>query len=154
MYTPEQTAGYEAQRALLARALSTEDNANVEFPFTSSSSYYLYMMKPLSRGTIYLNQSDRYAELIHDCRSLSNPQDEVLMRESLKFARRYHKDSETVQTAFAPVEAFPGANVTGADLDFYIRDTTTSTAGHMSGTCSRCHATSAELWMLTCWSTA
>ncbi|KAK7699789.1 hypothetical protein SLS64_011401 [Diaporthe eres] len=136
LYTPEQIAGYEAQRALLAEALSAEDNAISEFPFTCSSSYYLYLMKVLSRGTIYLNQSDRYAEPLLDYRSLSNPLDEVLMRESLKFARRYHKDSETVQTAFAPVEALPGANVTGADLDFYIRNTTTSTAGHMSGTCS------------------
>lgn len=93
-------------------------------------------MKVLSRGTICLNQSDRYAEPILNYRSLSNPLNEALMRESLKFARRYHKDSETVQTAFAPVEALPGANVTGADLDFYIRNTTTSTAGHMAGTCS------------------
>lgn len=114
-----------------ARFLNT-----AEFPFTGSSSYYLYLMEVLSRGTIYLNQSDRYAEPILDYRSLSNPLDEVLIRESLKFARRYHKDSETVQTAFAPVEALPGANFTGADLDFYIRNTTTSTAGHMSGTCS------------------
>lgn len=93
-------------------------------------------MKVLSRGTIYLSQSDRYAEPILDYRSFSNPLDEVLMRESLEFARRYHKDSEIVQTAFAPVEPLPGANVTGADLDFYIRNTTTSTTGHMSGTCS------------------
>lgn len=136
LYTPEQVAGYDAQRALLAEALSAEDNSILEFPFTGSSSYYLFMMKLLSRGTIYLNQSDIYAEPILDYRGFSNPLDAVLMRESLNYARRYHKDSETIQTAFAPVETIPGANVTGADLDFYIRNTSSSTTGHMSGTCS------------------
>lgn len=136
LYTPEQVAGYEAQRALLAEALSEEDNAILEFPFTGSSTYVLFMMKLLSRGTINLNQTDIYAEPILDYRSFSNPLDFVLMRESLNYARHYHRDSETVQAAFAPVEAFPGANVTGADFDFYIRNTSSSTTGHMSGTCS------------------
>lgn len=136
IYTPEQVTGYEAQRALLAEALSAEDNSIVEFPFTGSSTYVLFMMKPLSRGTIHLNQSDKYAEPILDYRGFLNPLDAILMRKSLNFARRYHKDSETVQTAFAPVETFPGANVTGADFDFYTRNTSSSTTGHMSGTCS------------------
>lgn len=136
LYTPEQVAGYEAQRALLAEALRAEDNSIVEIPFTGSSTYVLFLMKLLSRGTIYLNQSDKYAEPILDYRGISNPLDFVLMRESLNFARRYHTDSKTVQTAFAPVETFPGANVTGADLDFYIRNTSSSTTGHMTGSCS------------------
>jgi choline dehydrogenase-like flavoprotein len=135
-YTPEQIAGYEAQRVLLAEALSAEDNSIVEFPFTGNSSYNLFMMKDLSRGTIYLNQSDVYAEPIVDYRGFSNPLDAVLMLESLNFVRRYHRDSKIVQRAFAPVETFPGANVTGADLDFYIRNTSSATTGHMSGTCS------------------
>lgn len=136
LYTPEQVAGYEAQRALLAEALSAEDNSILEFPFSGSSAYVLFMMKLLSRGTINLNPTDIYAEPILDYRSFSNPLDFVLMRESMKYARHYHRDSETVQEAFAPVETFPGANITGADFDFYIRNTSSSTTGHMSGTCS------------------
>ena len=136
LYTPEQVAGYEAQRALLAEALSAEDNSIVEFPFTGSSAYYLFMMKLLSRGTIHLNQSDRYAEPIVDYRGFSNPLDATLMREGIKFVRRYHKESETVQAAFGPVETSPGANVTGADFEFFIRNTSSMSTGHMSGTCS------------------
>ena len=44
-YTPEQVAGYEAQRAVLAEALSADDNSVLEFPFTGSSTYMLFMMK-------------------------------------------------------------------------------------------------------------
>ncbi|POS74588.1 GMC oxidoreductase [Diaporthe helianthi] len=136
LYTPEQVAGYDAQRALIAEALSADDNAIVEFPFNGKSTYLLFMMKVLSRGTIHLNQSDIYAEPILDYRSFSNPLDAVLMRESLNFVRRYHRDSETVREAFAPVEITPGANVTGPDFDFHIRNTTGASSAHMSGTCS------------------
>lgn len=135
LYTAEQVAGYEAQRALLADALSADDNSILEFPFTGGSTYDLFIMKLLSRGTIYLNQSDIFAEPIVDYRGFSNPLDAVLMRESMNFARRYHRDSETVQAAFAPVEVLPGANITGADLDFHIRNASTATSSHMSCTC-------------------
>lgn len=135
-YTPEQVAGYDAQRALLAEALSADDNPIAEWPFAGSSSYQLFMMKVLSRGTIYLDQGDRYAEPLLDYGGFANPLDAVLMRESLQFVRRYHAESRTVRAAFGPVEVFPGPNVTGAEFDFYMRDTTLSSAGHISGTCS------------------
>lgn len=135
-YTPEQVAGYEAQRAVLGEALSADDNSILEFLFSGGSTYILFMMKQFSRGTIYLDASDKYAEPILDYRGFSNPLDLILMRESLNFARRYHTESEIVQEAFAPVAVSPAANVTGAELDSHIRSTSSSTTAHMSGTCS------------------
>lgn len=65
------------------------------------------MMKLLNRGMTHLSQSGKHAERIVDCRGSSSPLDVIVVRESVKSARRYHRKSEIMQIMFTLVETFP-----------------------------------------------
>ncbi|KAI9372266.1 hypothetical protein BJX61DRAFT_542888 [Aspergillus egyptiacus] len=135
-YTPSQVAGYLAQRALLADSMTRSDNAAVEISFNGASSYYLFLNKPLSRGTIYLNTRNRYADPSVDLNALLNPLDALTMVEGLRYTRRWH-DTDTMQTTFAPVELVPGVDVTTDEaLLHFVRSSSGASTGHLSGTCA------------------
>ncbi|KAI1841142.1 hypothetical protein JX266_012677 [Neoarthrinium moseri] len=135
-YTKEQIAGYEAQRLLLADSFSRTDNAVVEVPFSGASSFILMMTKEVSRGTVLLDPDDWYGNPIVDYHTFENPVDSRIMVESFKFGRRWHQTAAIIQT-FAPVEDSPGVNITSDEaLLKFVTNTTSSSTGHMSGTCA------------------
>lgn len=74
------SAGFEAQRHILAKQLKAGDVAALEFPFSGAGFVPNAMMKPLSRGTIHLNPSNPEAEPVvkyvphrTSCHPSSNP---------------------------------------------------------------------------------
>lgn len=70
---------------------------------------------------------------VADSGFLRNPLDVLLMREGVKFARRFITSPSLA--ALNPSEVAPGANVTSdGDLDQYIRDGA-STVYHPAGSC-------------------
>ncbi|KAF6819345.1 Pyranose dehydrogenase 1-like protein 3 [Colletotrichum sojae] len=116
-YLPEGTdatvvAGYAAQKKALAAAMRSRGaaffnhfvrGADVESAYTN--------LHPLSRGTVEVDPADPFfGEPIVDYRAMSNPADVDVLVEYVRFSRRYFL--ETSLADFAPVETFPGANVT------------------------------------------
>ncbi|PQE28341.1 choline dehydrogenase protein [Rutstroemia sp. NJR-2017a BBW] len=134
-YTKEQIRGYKKQRALLAESFRQKDNAVIELPFNALSSFPLLLIKPVSRGTILLDPSNKYAEPILNYHSFVNPLDASNVLESIKFTRRYHAESKTMVQTFNATESVPGVT-NDVELDTYIRNTTASSTAHLSGTCA------------------
>lgn len=135
-YTSELVHGYEAQREILADSMSREDNAVIEYPINAASTTFLVQTKPVSRGTVTLNQTDIYSEPILDYGTHTNPVDVLVASEALRFSRRFHQ-MPTMISSFAPVEVVPAPNITtDEDLEFHVRGAASSTTGHLSGTCS------------------
>lgn len=135
-YTTELIQGYEAQREILADSMSREDNAVIEYPINAGGSTFLLHTKPVSRGTVTLNQTDIYSEPILDYGTHTNPVDVLVANEALRFSRRFHQ-TPTMNSSFAPVEVVPAPGITtDEDLEYYIRTAASSTTGHLSGTCS------------------
>ena len=130
-------AGYAKQQRLLGSSLLRKDNAALEMPFAGNGGYYLLMLtKPVSRGTININTSNPYAEPLVDFNTFGNPADLAIAMEAFKFGRVLH-NTETISSAFHPVELAPGAQVASEkDLEKAARDTVVSTTAHLSGTAS------------------
>ncbi|KAL1868954.1 hypothetical protein Daus18300_005790 [Diaporthe australafricana] len=136
-YTAELIHGYEAQREILADCMAREDNAVLEFPPAAAGTTPLMLTKPVSRGTVTLNQTDVYAEPILDYGTHTNPVDVLVASEAVRFSRRFHQ-TPTMNASFAPVEVLPGPGTatTDEELEDYTRSTAGSTTGHLSGTCA------------------
>ena len=102
-------------------------------PVPASSTVLLH---PLSRGTVNLDltaASPEDAEPRVDYRTLSNPVDEAVLVEFVRFARRYFR--ETSLARYGPVEVGPGADVTSdAGLVAFVRTVLAPTQHHPVGT--------------------
>ncbi|KAL1869705.1 hypothetical protein VTK73DRAFT_3009 [Phialemonium thermophilum] len=134
-YSPEQVSGYEAQRTILADSLEDEDNAVIEFPIQATGNILLLQTKEVSRGTAMLDPNDIYAEPVLDYGTFINPVDVFIGVESIRFARVFHT-TKALQS-LSPREQAPGTNITSdEDLLAVVRSTSTSSAAHISGTCS------------------
>ncbi|ETS85641.1 hypothetical protein PFICI_03666 [Pestalotiopsis fici W106-1] len=136
-YTTDQLAGFEAQRRLFIDSIQRNDNAVIEVPFNGSSSFATVLTKGMSRGTVHLDTTDRYAEPVIDYATYQNPVDARLMVGSIEFARRFHETAAMVDTFGPIVGTYPPANMTDYDqLEQIARLTTSGTIGHISGTCA------------------
>lgn len=112
------------------------DNAVLEAPFYGSGVLATMLTKQVSRGTVFLNTDDIYADPLLDYRTFTNPVDVDIMVESYRFVRRWH-ESPTMKRTFAPLETKPGADVgSDAAMTEAARNSTSSSAAHISGTCS------------------
>lgn len=135
-YTTELIRGYEVQRGILADSMSREDNAVIEYPINAGGTTFLVLTKPVSRGTVMVNQTDIYAEPILDYGTHTNPVDIMVANEALRFSRRFHQ-TPTMSSSFVPVEVLPAPGITtDEDLEYYTRASGSATTGHLSGTCS------------------
>ncbi|RFU33699.1 hypothetical protein B7463_g2617, partial [Scytalidium lignicola] len=110
VYTSENINGYVAQRDLLLQSWAREDNGVVEIPFSGGASTSLVLEKPLSRGTVRINPSDRYAEPSIDYNANINPVDMDIFVAMVKFTRKWMAAPAMQQ--LTPVETNPGASVT------------------------------------------
>ncbi|KFA50094.1 hypothetical protein S40293_06398 [Stachybotrys chartarum IBT 40293] len=132
-YTSQQVAGYNVMRRELAKMLAAPDNAWLELPLSGGSSFSTVLIKSLSRGTIFLNTTDIYAEPIIDYHTYANPVDLRIMASNLRFVRHMH-ETEAIQV-LGPVELVPGPSVqTDEEIWDYLRRSSTSTIAHNSGT--------------------
>jgi choline dehydrogenase-like flavoprotein len=92
-------------------------------------------MHILSHGTVNINVSEPYAEPIVDYRALTNPVDIAVMVENIGFLRRYLRSPDLMP--YGPLETSPGADVQGADLEEWIRDSIVPSNFHPIGTAAK-----------------
>jgi choline dehydrogenase-like flavoprotein len=102
--------GFDLQRHILADAMLSDTAAVLETPFSGSPSSSVFLLKPLSRGTINVNFTDPTGEPILDYRTLSNPLDQRIFLDMLRYIRKFYATPTMAQ--LGPVELDPGANVT------------------------------------------
>ncbi|KAF8903214.1 hypothetical protein CPB85DRAFT_1438450 [Mucidula mucida] len=109
-YTAEDIAGFLAQRELLVASYASTTNGLIEVPFSGGGGTTLCLEKPISRGTVTLNVTDRYAEPIIDFNTGVNPVDTDIFVSVIKFYRKWMAAPSMAQ--LGPVEEAPGTNVT------------------------------------------
>ncbi|KAH9482008.1 Dehydrogenase xptC [Psilocybe cubensis] len=108
-YGPQNVKGFLKQRAVILDSFGRRDNGVVEIPFLGGSTLSLVLEKPLSRGTVLLNTTDRYAEPVIDYNTNVNPVDTDIFIAVIKFARRWFQTPS--QQHLTPVEVYPGSSV-------------------------------------------
>lgn len=128
-------AGYQAQKAAIAKAMRSRDSAAYNFflrgSFEEGSIVYLH---PLSRGTVNINPADPFFSPPEvDYRALSNPADLDVLVEFTRFTRRFF--TETRLKDYGPVELSPGANVTTPEqIEEWLRGIMNPSCFHPIGT--------------------
>jgi choline dehydrogenase len=135
---PTVVAGYEAQMKTLAAQMRSSNTTFVRVQLMAESGAQgPVLMQPLSRGTINIDTTDPWnAAPVVDYRALSNPVENDLFIEFIKFIRRYNFDTSLAST-FSPKEFVPGSNVTSDDdLKAFISSALDPTDFHPVGTCS------------------
>jgi choline dehydrogenase-like flavoprotein len=99
-------AGYEKQREILARQFSETKAAVGEFPIQPYGAAAIANNKPLSRGTITLNNSHPEAFPIVQWNTFQNPIDADIMVALTKYNRKHWTKKELAM--YKPVETAPG----------------------------------------------
>jgi len=105
-YTREQLAGWSLQRKLLAESFSRNTSSVIEIPFSGGARTSLVLERQLSRGTVFLNTTDLYAEPIIDFHTHENPVDRAILVDSYRFYRKFMQAPANL--ALGPVEVAPG----------------------------------------------
>ncbi|KAI9151962.1 glucose oxidase [Paramyrothecium foliicola] len=132
---PTVVAGYQAQKAALAKFLRSRGSAvyNSFFRGTTPEAAIVFL-HPTSRGIISIDPRDPFfRNPVVDFRGLTNPIDVDILAEFTKFTRRYWLS--TSLRVFAPVETAPGAHLTTArQLEDSFRSNVSPTCFHPVGT--------------------
>ncbi|KAF2441730.1 GMC oxidoreductase [Karstenula rhodostoma CBS 690.94] len=130
--TREVVKGYQAQYDSLTSRLLANDSGTLEIIWADGA-MVLGLQHPYSRGSVKAASSSIFDPPIADSGFLRSPLDVLLLREGIKFARRFIKSPSLA--ALNPFEVVPGANVTSdADLDEFIRGSV-GTLYHPAGSC-------------------
>jgi choline dehydrogenase len=132
---PAIVAGYQAQKAALAKTLRSRGSAVYNSFFRGASSEAaLVFLHPTSRGTITVDPAGPlFRNPIVDFRALTNPADVDILAEFTRFTRRYWL--ETSMRDFSPVEVSPGAQLTtNEQLEASFRAAVNPTCFHPVGT--------------------
>lgn len=124
--------GYEIQYKSLTSRLVANDSGTLEIIWADGI-VVLGLQHPYSRGAVKASSSCIFDPPVADSGFLRNPLDVILLREGVRFARRFITSPSLA--ALNPAENAPGANVTSdEDLDKYIRGGAT-TLYHPAGSC-------------------
>lgn len=131
--TPAEVAkGYEAVYASINKKLVAKDAAFLEIIWADGV-VVLALQHPYSRGSVKAASSNIFDTPIADVGFLRNPLDVALVREGVRWARKFVQAPGIAE--LQPFEAVPGANVTAdADIDNFIRGSA-STLYHPAGSC-------------------
>ncbi|KZV84924.1 alcohol oxidase [Exidia glandulosa HHB12029] len=106
-YDRDLLAGHKKQRELIAASYTKTTSGAIELPFGGSPAFSLSLEHPLSRGTVMLDPTNKYAEPIVDYHSLSNPVDALVLAKSVQFGRKWM--STPAMRELSPTEVAPGA---------------------------------------------
>ncbi|KAK3169823.1 hypothetical protein OEA41_009207 [Lepraria neglecta] len=128
-------AGYEAQRNLILNLYNSTTTSVLETGFSSSSDIPLTLVKPLSRGTVFISNRDPLEPPLIDWGALTNPADVEIMVAAVK-KQRGLMATDAMQE-LGPIEVTPGANVTSADeIRTALTQLVQPTYAHLTSTCS------------------
>ncbi|KAF2201415.1 choline dehydrogenase [Delitschia confertaspora ATCC 74209] len=126
-------AGAKAQQKVLADLFASNDAAVYEASMNGVCTRSAVVLRPLSRGSIYINATDPSGEPVLDFRTFTNPLD---IQQAVEFIRYTGKWMNAPSLAkLGPVELSPGKEVTSdKDLIEHVRATTFPTSFHPAGT--------------------
>jgi choline dehydrogenase-like flavoprotein len=130
-------AGFTKQRDIIANLHSRADAAAAEFPMVAFGLAIGALQRPLSRGTITLNPSNKYGVPVVQWNTFQNPIDRQIIVEMVRWIRKHWEDPHL--SKFQPVELVPGV---GSQSDDEIIDALIQTKSleasfaHMSGSCA------------------
>ncbi|EPS44926.1 hypothetical protein H072_1071 [Dactylellina haptotyla CBS 200.50] len=132
-YSTASVRGFEAQRRVLMASYASLKNGIVEIPFSGGGGTSLVLMKPLSRGTVLMNPSDRYADPTVDYNTSINPIDNETFVAMIRFYRKWMQAPSMQQ--LGPQEQSPGTSITSdAQLTSYATQGMISSTAHSCGT--------------------
>ncbi|KAF1940275.1 alcohol oxidase [Clathrospora elynae] len=129
--------GFTKQRDIIASLHASTDAAVGEFPMVTFGLAIGALQRPLSRGTVTLNPSDKYGNPVVQWNSLQNPVDKQILVEMVRWVRQHWDRPELAK--FSPVELIPGVQAQTDDeiIDNLIQQKALDASfAHMSGSCS------------------
>ncbi|KAI4725796.1 glucose-methanol-choline oxidoreductase [Aureobasidium sp. EXF-10728] len=130
---PSIISGYEQQIKLLRSLYSSLHAAVAEVAWEGGDTLPLAIIRPSSRGAIYINTTDPSAAPVVDFNTFSHPADMAIAIASVKRIREWASSSP--MQALGILETFPGKNVsTDAEIEEAIRNAATSSWQHPSST--------------------
>ena len=129
-------AGFNKQRDIIANLHSRADAAVAEFPMIAFGLAIGSLQRPLSRGTITLNPSNKYGVPVVQWNTFQNPIDRQIIVEMVRWLRQHWARPELKK--FDPVETVPGTGETDDEIINALIQTKSLEASfaHMSGSCS------------------
>jgi choline dehydrogenase-like flavoprotein len=129
--------GFQKQSDIIASLHATPDAAVAEFPMNPFGLAISALQRPLSRGTVTLNPSNKYGNPIIQFNSLQNPVDRQILVEQVRWTRKHWASPELAK--FSPVELTPGAHAQTDDEiinDLVQQKALEASFAHMSGSCA------------------
>jgi len=129
--------GFLAQRAVLAKHLALPNAAVLEIPVSEPSSVTLALEKPLSRGTIMIQNTnaDPRDPPVIDFGAMRNPFDMRVIVLAVQAARRYYATPSMLQ--LGPTELSPGPDAqSDEEIEATVRGMISASLAHPSGTAS------------------
>ncbi|KAG9689864.1 alcohol oxidase, partial [Aureobasidium melanogenum] len=130
---PTIISGYTAQIKILQALYSSSHAAVAEIAWEGGDTIPLAMIRPYSRGAIYINTTDPSAVPVVNFNTFSHPMDMAVATASVKKIREWA--SSPPMQVLGTVETFPGRNVsTDAEIEEAIRNAATSSWQHPSST--------------------
>ncbi|KAL5375204.1 hypothetical protein DPSP01_011408 [Paraphaeosphaeria sporulosa] len=129
-------AGFIKQRDIIADLHSRTDAAVAEFPMVAFGLAIGALQRPLSRGTVTLNSSNKYGMPVVQWNTFQNPIDRQILVEMVRWLRQHWARPEL--NKFQPVETVPGTGETDDEIIEALIQTKALEASfaHMSGSCS------------------
>lgn len=128
-------AGWGAQRDALLSSIRAGVVAATEFATVGGSAMAICLEKPLSRGSIYINSTDPFADPVVDFGLFKNPVDVQIMVEAIKTWRKLLTMPSFQEIGAQPTT--PGDDISTDDQikQFIVQSVYPSTS-HPSGTAS------------------
>ncbi|KAI5198035.1 glucose-methanol-choline oxidoreductase [Aureobasidium subglaciale] len=130
---PSILSGYIAQSKLLQSLYKSPYAAVAEIAWEGGNTLPVAMIRPFSRGSIYINTTDPTAPPVIDFNTFSHPTDIAVAIASIKKVRDWI--SSPAMQALGAVETFPGANISSdGQIEAFIRNAATSSWQHPTST--------------------
>lgn len=129
-------AGFNRQRDIIVNLHSRTDAAVAEFPMVAFGLAIGALQRPLSRGTVTLNPSNKYGAPVVQWNTFQNPIDRQIVVEMVRWIRQHWARPELKK--FQPVEIVPGTGETDDEIIEALIQTKALEASfaHMSGSCA------------------
>lgn len=129
-------AGFNKQRDIITNLHLRADAAVAEFPMVAFGLAIGALQRPLSRGTITINPSNKYGAPVVQWNTFQNPIDRQIIVEMVRWLRQHWARPELKK--FEPIEIVPGTGKTEDEIIDALIQTKSLEASfaHMSGSCS------------------